>query len=55
MQDEIGTLEAGKRADVVLLAGNPFDDWHDMLKATVVLKDGKVVVDKRNRRTVAAK
>lgn len=47
MQNEIGTLEPGKRADVVLLAGDPFADFHDMLKATVVLKDGKVVVDKR--------
>jgi imidazolonepropionase-like amidohydrolase len=48
MQDEIGTLTPGKRADVVLLAGNPFEDFHDLLKTTIVLKDGKVVVDKRN-------
>jgi len=50
MQNEIGTLAPGKRADIVLLAGNPFEDFHDMLKATVVLKDGKVVVDKRAKR-----
>lgn len=47
MQDQIGTLTPGKRADIVLLNGNPFEDFHDMLKTTVVLKDGKVVVDKR--------
>ena len=47
MSDQIGTLEAGKRADIVLLNGNPLTDFHDMLKTTVVLKDGKVVVDKR--------
>jgi len=47
MQDQIGTLTPGKRADIVLLNGNPFADFHDMLKTTVVLKDGKVVVDKR--------
>lgn len=47
MQDEIGTLAPGKRADIVLLDGNPFDDFHDMLKTKIVLKDGKVVVDKR--------
>jgi imidazolonepropionase-like amidohydrolase len=47
MSNEIGTLEPGKRADIVLLDGNPLQDFHDMLKAKVVLKDGKVVVDKR--------
>jgi imidazolonepropionase-like amidohydrolase len=47
MQREIGTLQPGKRADIVLLDGNPFEDFHDLLKTKVVLKDGKVVVDKR--------
>jgi imidazolonepropionase-like amidohydrolase len=47
LQNEIGTLAPGKRADIVLLDGNPFEDFHDMLKTKVVLKDGKVVVDKR--------
>jgi imidazolonepropionase-like amidohydrolase len=47
MQNEIGTLEPNKRADIVLLDGNPFEDFHDLLKTKVVLKDGKVVVDKR--------
>ena len=47
MQDEVGTLEPGKRADIVLLDGNPLVDFHDFLKAKVVLKAGRVVVDKR--------
>jgi imidazolonepropionase-like amidohydrolase len=47
MQNEIGTLEPNKRADIVLLDGNPFEDFHDLLKTKVVLKDGKIVVDKR--------
>lgn len=47
LQDEVGTLEPGKRADIVLLGGNPFADFHDFLKAKVVLKAGRVVVDKR--------
>lgn len=47
MQNEIGTLEPLKRADIVLVEGDPFEDFNDLLKTRVVLKDGKVVVDKR--------
>jgi imidazolonepropionase-like amidohydrolase len=45
--DKVGTLEVGKNADIILLDGNPLEDFHVMLKTRVVLKDGKVVVDKR--------
>jgi imidazolonepropionase-like amidohydrolase len=47
MGDQLGTLEAGKLADIVLLDGNPMDGIHNMLKTKVVVKGGKVVVDKR--------
>ena len=47
MSDQIGTLEPGKLADIVLLEGNPLDGIQSMLKAKVVLKGGKIVVDKR--------
>jgi len=47
MGSQIGTLEAGKLADIILLAGDPRVNIYEMLKATVVLKEGKVVVDKR--------
>ena len=47
MADQIGTLEAGKLADIVLLDGNPMLTIYEMLKTKVVLKGGKVVVDKR--------
>ena len=47
MSDQLGTLEAGKLADIVLLDGNPMEGIHNMLKTKVVVKGGKVVVDKR--------
>lgn len=47
MQDQIGTLEPGKLADIVLLPGDPVADFHMMLTPKMVLKAGKVVVDKR--------
>lgn len=47
MSDELGTLERGKLADIVLLDGNPLDGYWNMLKTKVVLKGGVVVVDKR--------
>lgn len=47
MADQIGTLEAGKLADIILLDGNPMTNIYEMLKTKVVLKEGKVVVDKR--------
>jgi imidazolonepropionase-like amidohydrolase len=47
MADKIGTLEAGKLGDIVLIDGNPTLNIYEMLKTKIVLKEGKVVVDKR--------
>jgi len=44
---EIGTLEPGKLADLVILEGNPLDGYWHLLNARVVIKGGEVVVDKR--------
>jgi imidazolonepropionase-like amidohydrolase len=47
MGDRLGTLEAGKLGDMVVLAGNPFDGYWNLLTAKVVIKGGVVMVDKR--------
>ena len=54
MADQIGTLEKGKLADIVLLDGDPTLNIYEMLKTKVVLKEGKVVVDKRPTQAPAA-
>lgn len=53
LQDEIGTLTPLKRADITLVQGNPFEDFHDLLDTTVVLKAGRIVVDKRGNAVAA--
>ena len=47
MGDQLGTLEAGKIADITIVDGNPIDGYWNMLRTKVVLKGGVVVVDKR--------
>jgi imidazolonepropionase-like amidohydrolase len=38
---KIGTLEAGKRADVIAMPGNPVEDIRVTEKVAFVMKDGK--------------
>ena len=47
MSDQLGTLEAGKLADIVLLGGNPLDGYWNLLNTRVVVKGGVIVSDQR--------
>jgi len=44
--NDIGTLEVGKRADIVVLPGNPLEGYWNLLSARMVIKGGEVVVDR---------
>ncbi len=44
---DLGTLEAGKLADIVLVSGDPLDLIYNLLNVKVVVKEGTIVVDKR--------
>ena len=45
--DSVGTLEAGKLADIVIVDGDPLDDIFALLDVAVVIKSGEVVLDNR--------
>ena len=42
--DVVGTLEAGKRADVIVVDGDPFEDFRVMRDVVYVVKGGELVV-----------
>lgn len=42
--DEIGVLEPGRAADLLILDGNPLDDLSAIHDVTAVLRDGRMVV-----------
>jgi imidazolonepropionase-like amidohydrolase len=53
LADEVGTVETGKLADLLLVAGDPLADislLQDEQKIEVVIKGGRVVVDRRREK-----
>jgi len=47
MSDQLGTLEPGKLADIVVVDGNPLDGYWNMLNTKLTIKGGVVVSDQR--------
>jgi len=52
MEDQIGTIESGKFADVIAVAGNPLDDITVLNNITFVMKEGIVYVESKSERRV---
>jgi imidazolonepropionase-like amidohydrolase len=44
---ELGTVEPGKLADLIVVGGNPLADIENVRKLELVLKEGRVVADHR--------
>ena len=50
LADQVGTLEAGKVADLVAVSGDPLADpelWRDPARIVFVMQGGRVVADRR--------
>ncbi len=47
MEDDLGTIEPGKLADIILQAGDPTENIYGMLTNMVTIVGGEVLVDKR--------
>ena len=47
LEEDLGTIEPGKIADMVLIDGDPVADIGDLANVKVVVQGGRVVVDKR--------
>lgn len=45
--DELGTVEAGKLADLIIVNGDPLADIAVLHDIEIVIKGGKVMVDNR--------
>ena len=42
LQSEIGTIEPGKRADLILVDGNPIEDIANIRRVTAVIARGRL-------------
>jgi imidazolonepropionase-like amidohydrolase len=46
-QDDLGRIAAGHRADLAAFSGNPMEDPRALRHPVLVIKDGRIVVDRR--------
>jgi imidazolonepropionase-like amidohydrolase len=51
--DEFGSIEPGKRANLVLVDGDPLAEIRDIRKIAYVIKDGRIAWEGRAREDTA--
>lgn len=49
LADQVGTLEPGKRADLIAVSGDPLSDVTTLKRVDFVMKDGRIEKDLRGR------
>jgi imidazolonepropionase-like amidohydrolase len=47
LEDQLGTIEPGKIADLVIVKGNPLDDLESLLDVQMVIHNGELIRDSR--------
>jgi imidazolonepropionase-like amidohydrolase len=47
IESQTGTIEGGKRADIIVLENNPLDDLAALKNIRMVILDGEIVVNKK--------
>jgi imidazolonepropionase-like amidohydrolase len=47
VSNDLGTIEVGKLADLIVVGGNPLEDIQNVRQLKLVLKEGVIVSDKR--------
>jgi imidazolonepropionase-like amidohydrolase len=43
IDDQVGTLETGKIADVLVISGDPFDDLQNLTHIRMVIHNGVII------------
>ena len=46
--DQLGTVEVGKLADLIVVADDPLDDINNLRQLQLVIKNGRIVSDQRS-------
>lgn len=46
LDKEIGTIETGKRADILIVEGNPLENLDNISKVRMVIKEGHIIVER---------
>jgi imidazolonepropionase-like amidohydrolase len=44
MENELGTLQAGKLADVLIVNGDPLADIHSLTNEHLIIREGKLIL-----------